>query len=74
MYGLTKKEHRLFDLLLDHEVLTRETALVELDGVPEDLAPRIKTRSVDMTISRIRRKIPFTIETVRGVGFRLLVG
>lgn len=73
-YGLTKKEQKVFDLLLQHEVTHKSTLMTEVWRVHPDLVKKIQTRTVDMTIARLRKKIPFTIETVRGIGYRLLVG
>lgn len=73
-FGLTKRETKVFDTLLDNVVTTKETLLEKAFGVHPEMVSKIQTRSVDVTVSRLRKKIPFTIETVRGVGYRLLVG
>jgi DNA-binding response OmpR family regulator len=73
-FNLTKKEQKVFDLLLQHEVTSKSVLMTEVWKVHPDLVKKIKTRTVDMTVARLRKKIPFTIETVRGVGYRLLVG
>lgn len=73
-FGLTEREKEVFAVLCDAEVASEKDILVTAFGYSPDLAARIKTRAVAMTISRIRKKIPFTIETIRGLGYRLLVG
>lgn len=73
---LTKKEQMVYDLLLDNVTLSRTEILVQAFGVHPEVAPRLATRSVDVTVGRLRKKLPesFQIESVRGIGYRLLVG
>lgn len=74
--NMTKKERAVFDLLLDRTTVSREDMLVHVWGIPLDVAPMFKTRTVDMTVSRLKRKLPESMEikNVRGFGYRLLVG
>lgn len=73
---LTKNEQKIFSLMLDHVVLSHNQILVDVHGVPEQIVDRMKTRAVTQAVYRLRDKLPdtFTVETVRGEGYRLLVG
>ena len=73
-FGFTPTELRLAFALVSREgeVITREDLLIEVWGIPERMAPRMKTRVVDMTIKRVRTKMDSygTIKSVRGFGYR----
>lgn len=68
---LAKMEYRLLCYLFQHqgETLSRENILSAVWGVPTNL----KTRTVDVHISILRRKLSMgkNLETVLGVGYRL---
>jgi DNA-binding response OmpR family regulator len=74
---LTPVEFKLLAAL--HEahgkVRTREDLMVSVFGfkAPVSAATLKSSRAVDMTASRVRKKIP-GIDTVRGFGYRLLKG
>lgn len=74
--NLTKNEQKIFNVLLDHEIASRNVLLMEAFGVHRDIVTRIKTRAVDQAIYRLRSKLPnvVKIETVRGEGYKLLIG
>lgn len=77
LISLTHSEYDLLKILVTHpnQVLSRDTLMTELQGyehTPYD-------RSIDVCISRIRRKMgdnsgnKLFIETIRGVGYRFNV-
>ncbi len=57
------------------QVVTRETLLVEVWGIPERMVEKMSTRVVDMTVKRVRTKMVSygKIVSVRGFGYRLEV-
>lgn len=65
---LTKNEYKVLALLLEGKVATRP-AILKAIGNAEDM----KSRTVDMTMSRLKRKIKgmAVIQSVRGFGYRL---
>lgn len=73
-FGFTPTELRLAVALTSRKgkVVTRTELLVEVWGIPETVAPKFKTRVVDMTIKRVRSKMVDhgTIKSVRGFGYR----
>lgn len=73
-FGFTPTELRLAVALVTRkgEVVTRETLLIEVWGIPERMAGRMQTRVVDMTIKRVRTKMVAygVIKSVRGFGYR----
>lgn len=76
-FGFTPTELRLAVALVARvgEVVTREDLLIEVWGIPEAVAPRFKTRVVDMTIKRVRTKMTAygEIKSVRGFGYRFIL-
>ncbi|WP_315826088.1 helix-turn-helix domain-containing protein [Bradyrhizobium sp. SZCCHNG3015] len=71
-WRLTPKERDLFLALIANETVTKPMAMVILYGTNED---RRETHSVDVFISRIRRKTEdhaVTIETINRTGYRLV--
>jgi len=76
---LTKREIKVLVYLLQHaeRPVSREELLSEVWGYSADMD--IETRTVDIHIARIRRKIeenpkaPQFLVTVRGAGYRLLI-
>jgi DNA-binding response OmpR family regulator len=73
-YDFTPMELKLAVVLSESPgvIFSRSELLVSVWNVHPDAAPKIQTRSVDMTIKRVRRKIgsSFTIKSVRGFGYR----
>lgn len=68
---LTDKEWTIFSALLhaDGSTVRRESLERDLLG----FNPKLKSRAVDMTVSRVRSKIGrAAIATVRGLGYRLV--
>lgn len=70
---LSSREMRMLEVFLTRpqRLLTRETLLAETHGPTAD----VFDRAIDVTISRLRRKLvhadlPSPIETVRGEGYR----
>jgi len=69
---LTRKEYDLLALLIQHagELVTRETLLLRVWGYSN----QIRTRTLDVHIRRLRKKIGDQsgtyIETIFGVGYR----
>ena len=74
--NLTKTEQKILDLLLDRGTVSRADILHEVYGYPEDLAERLQTRTVDVTIGRIRKKLTngMKIHALYGVGYKLEIG
>ncbi len=77
---LSATEAALLQYLLDHagQVVSRQELLQQIWGITALPArSRLKTRTVDMHISRLRAKLRhgtdagMTIQTVRGSGYRL---
>jgi DNA-binding response OmpR family regulator len=72
---LTKKESKVYEALKTAQIVTRPMLLNMVWGYPMDLAEKLvgKTRQVDMTVSRLKRKLPEgqTIETRHGIGYTL---
>jgi two-component system response regulator RegX3 len=76
--SFTKREIQLLEYLHrhQHQTLSREALLYEVWGYRKEL--EIETRTVDIHIARLRRKIeqdhksPKFLLTVRGAGYRLL--
>ena len=68
---LAQMEYRLLIYLLQHigETLARQDILSEVWGTPATL----KTRTVDIHVSTIRKKLLLDkdLETIMGVGYRL---
>lgn len=66
--ALTKNEFRILGVLLEGKVATRAMILKAI-GNAEDM----NTRTIDMHISRLKRKVAkfATIESVRGFGYRI---
>lgn len=73
--ALTKTEFSIFSVLYKKfgQLVTREELLYSIDGFQGD----IQTRTIDVHISSLRRKIgalgPFVFEGVYGKGYRLTV-
>ncbi len=69
---MTRKEYELLALLVENagEIVPRETLLLRIWGY----TPQIRTRTLDVHIRRLRRKLgPYAeqyIETIFGVGYR----
>ena len=65
---LTRKEYRLLALLVQHagEVVPRAVILTRVWGY----ASEMRTRTVDVHIRRLRKRLGQYIETVVGVGYR----
>ncbi|WP_316234833.1 helix-turn-helix domain-containing protein [Bradyrhizobium sp. SZCCHNR1004] len=71
-WKLTPKERDLFLALISNSTVTKPMAMVILYGADQDGRP---THSVDVFISRIRRKTEgqsVTIETINRTGYRLV--
>lgn len=73
---LTATEFRLLYVLLDRRGRTqsREQLLQSVWDVEEEASARLRTRTVDMHVQRLRTKLGGVgdwIETVRGFGYRL---
>ncbi len=76
--GFTRKEIQVIEYLYQHNTrpVNREELLAEIWGYKEDMD--IETRTVDIHIARIRRKIevdhktPQYLVTVRGAGYKLV--
>jgi DNA-binding response OmpR family regulator len=72
MLTLTRKEYGVLALLVEHsgQIVTREALLKLIWGY----GPGIRTRTLDMHIRRLRRKLGTYaaqhIETVVGIGYR----
>ena len=79
-FAFTKREIELLVYLAEHgdRPISREELLVKVWGYAKNLD--IETRTVDIHIAKIRRKIeldpkdPQNLITVRGAGYRLMVG
>jgi DNA-binding response OmpR family regulator len=77
-FQFTKREMEVLEYLQQHNQrpVSREELLAEVWGYSRDL--EIETRTVDIHIARVRRKIesdpkePQHLITVRGAGYRLL--
>jgi two-component system response regulator AdeR len=74
---LTRREFELLQALAQHPgwVYSRDHLLLELWGID---AERIETRLVDQHVANLRRKLadagaPGLVQTVRGLGYRLVV-
>ncbi len=72
LLSLSNKEYDLLSYLLFHQsvLISKEELLKEIWGIDAD----IETRTLDMFVSRIRKKIASSsanIETVRGIGYIL---
>jgi two-component system, OmpR family, alkaline phosphatase synthesis response regulator PhoP len=69
---LTRKEYELLSLLVQHagEIVPRETLLMRVWGYSTE----IRTRTLDVHIRRLRRKLGVYaeqyIETIFGIGYR----
>lgn len=76
---LTKREHRVLVALTDG-VYSRNDILNQCFGWSAQFADKATyndTRSVDMTISRLKRKVGecgLNIQSIRGKGYRIIVG
>ena len=73
---VTPTEYRLLKALLERlgQVRTRDQLLGDIWDADRDVAARIRTRTVDMHVRRLRSKLGVVgerIETVRGVGYRI---
>ena len=70
--GLTRKEYELLALLVQHagEIIPRDALLMRIWGY----SPDIKTRTLDVHVRRLRKKLgAFAdqyIETIFGIGYR----
>jgi two-component system, OmpR family, alkaline phosphatase synthesis response regulator PhoP len=70
--GLTRKEYELLALLVQHagEIIPRDALLLRIWGY----SPDIKTRTLDVHVRRLRKKLgAFAdqyIETIFGIGYR----
>ena len=70
--GLTRKEYDLLALLVQHagEIIPRDALLMRIWGY----SPDIKTRTLDVHVRRLRKKLgAFAdqyIETIFGIGYR----
>ena len=74
--AVTPTEYRLLRVLLERrgQVRTRDELLGEIWDTEPEVAARIRTRTVDMHVRRLRSKLGPAgewIETVRGIGYRL---
>ena len=68
---LTRKEHALLSLLVQNagEIVPRDALLLRIWGY----SPQIRTRTLDVHIRRIRKKLgnySYHIETIFGSGYR----
>lgn len=65
---LTRNEYRILSVLLGGKVVTRPMILKAI-GNAEDM----RSRTVDMHISRLKRKLSgvATIQSIRGFGYRI---
>jgi two-component system, OmpR family, alkaline phosphatase synthesis response regulator PhoP len=69
---LTRKEYELLALLVEHagEIIPRDALLLRIWGYSAD----IKTRTLDVHVRRLRRKLGLFadqyIETIFGIGYR----
>ena len=69
---LTRKEYALLALLVQHagEIIPREALLMQVWGY----SPEIRTRTLDVHIRRLRKKLEVYadqyIETIFGIGYR----
>jgi len=76
---LTKREHKLL-LALNDGVCSRNEILHECFGWATSAAQKATykdTRSVDMTISRLKKKVGecgVIIQSIRGEGYRIVAG
>ena len=74
--GLTKTEIQLALRLIAStgKVVTRETLLEDVWGLSPKVIDRIQTRTVDMTVARLRKKLEdlYTVQTVRGFGYKIV--
>jgi len=70
---MTKKETKLMEMLESGEIVTREALLETVYGWPESLSGSADYTPLRMAISRMKQKGIANIETVRGIGFRLIV-
>ncbi|MCA0366790.1 MAG: winged helix-turn-helix domain-containing protein [Proteobacteria bacterium] len=71
-WGLTKNEGRLLGVLLEREIVTKDTAMAALYRDRGDREPEVKI--VDVFICKARKKLkPFgvSIETRWGVGYSM---
>lgn len=66
--ALTRNEYKILTLLLDGKVWTRPAILTVIGNAAD-----MNTRTIDMTVSRLKRKVKgmATIQSVRGFGYRL---
>ena len=70
---MTKKETKIMELLESGDIVTRETLQETVYGWPESMSSNADYTPLRMAISRMKKKGIANIETVRGVGFRLIV-
>lgn len=59
----------------ENRVLSRTKLLETVWNLPPDVATKLRTRTVDMTVSRLRTKLGEQVErleTIRGFGYRFL--
>ena len=70
---MTKKETKIMELLESGDIVTRETLQETVYGWPESMSSNADYTPLRMAISRMKKKGVANIETVRGVGFRLIV-
>lgn len=71
MKNLTKNERKLYKLLSSAEEISTVQIQHEVYGWPVELAEKVDYTNVRMAMMRLKRK-GVNIETVRGVGFRLV--
>lgn len=77
LFSLTPVERNLFLALTDTHAASRGELLHRVWGYPADTTDKIKTRTLDMAVSRLRKKAAdhgYAIQSVRGYGYRLLTG
>lgn len=68
---LTPKEHKLLSVMMSnpHTTYSRNELLFFVWNVNPDIATRMHTRTVDMTVSRVKKKIGDFIKPIRGFGY-----
>ena len=68
----TKTEAKVLQSLVSTGRKSRAELLVETQNVPVEIADKFETRSLDVTVMRLRKKLPEgTINSIRGYGYTI---
>jgi|APSaa5957512535_1039671.scaffolds.fasta_scaffold256356_2 DNA-binding response OmpR family regulator len=73
MKDLTNTEVRMLYALMERRSMSRSELLQEVWGFPKDFADKAKTRTLDVHVGRLRRKMEGKMQIIAryGIGYTL---